>query len=66
MSEWSDQVGSYVATDATQFQNQARTRFNRAFNEYLNSLIEDLYPLEDIERINQELLTIRAAYTYDN
>lgn len=66
MAKWSEDVGSHVTTDATTFQNQARTRFNRAFNEYVNALLDDLYPLEEIERINQELLTLRAAYTYDN
>lgn len=66
MSAWSDEVGSHITNDVTQYQNEARARFNRAFNEYINSLIDDIYPLQEIERINQELLTIRAAYTYDN
>lgn len=66
MADWSDEVWTHLTNNTTSFQNQARTRFNRAFNEYLNSLIQDLYPLEDIERINQELLTLRAAYTHDN
>lgn len=66
MAEWSEEVGTRVTTDSITYQNQARTRFNRAFSEYIDTLINDLYPLEDLERINQEMLTIRAAYLQDN
>ena len=68
MGEWSDGVATHLSNtaDVITLQTQARTRFNRAFNEYMNALLDDLYPLEDIERINQEILTIRAAYTRSN
>jgi hypothetical protein len=66
MTEWSEEVGTHITTDSILYQNQARTRFNRAFSEYIDTLINDLYPLEDLERINQEMLTIRAAYLQDN
>lgn len=63
MADWSDSIGAYL-TDSGDYQADARVRFNREFTSYLDTLLNDLYPLEDLEHINQSILTLRAAYTH--